>query len=1097
MPGGDRRWVLSRVRQFHFIALSSCAIIGEFDGAGETHGMVSPVSEATDRCGACGNDLRANARFCDSCGTPVSARQGAEHKQVTVLFADVVDSMKLAAALDAERLQELMNELFNRAAAVVQRYQGTVDKFTGDGLMALFGAPVALEDHALRACISALEIQSVAGGLAAEVRRRDGIDLRIRVGLNSGAVIAGEIGFGPGRYTVVGHAVGMSQRMEAAAPAGGVLCSLSTARLVENTTRLGPVEDVRVKNATAPVPARQLLAVETGRMVLGRNEGLMLGRDAELRRLRKAVDTPAVCLVGVVGAPGLGKSRLIAEISAIVASQDATVFAARCESHTSMVAFGALSRLLRAMFTVSGLSGADARRHTSSQFCGLPEPGSADEQILFEAMGIADSDAPQLMVSVDGRRRRLAGMMAQAVRARAGRTVFVLEDVHWVDEPSDDVLADVAGRLTGTTSTLVTTYRPEFRGALQQGADLTIVLGPLSDAIAVGIVHQLLGADPSVAGLAEKITNAAAGNPFFIEEIVRDLVGRGELSGSRGGYCLIGDVDTVHVPATVQAVLAARIDRLPLEAKSTLNAAAVIGTHFDTDTLHALLPDNQAAQLTELVAAELVDQTEFFPRQRYCFRHPLVRTVAYQSQLTAARAQAHSLLAQAIKARDPGGADENAALIATHLEAAGELASAYDWHMRAAELLRSRDLPAARAQWESAQSIADRLPDDQDSVIAARIAPRTMLMSTTFFAGEDVDTEERYRQFRDLTLRSGDLTSFALGMAGRVWSLGVNDNRVPEAVALGMEIESIVADVECDAATMSIILISLAFARFASCDFDTATQKIDSILALPHEEPVVELSVANTLRGVMELCSGANDEGHQHLRVGIDRARVLTPVSYAASLAYWVTMLAAIGMYRADDLVGEMRIALRRAESFGDLFGIIAAQWAYGSALLRARTQSHDEAITVLEEARAGIVKHRMWTLALTTIGPDLALEAARKGQLDEAISDLRNSVRWQLTGGSRVFEGYASEALIELLIARGTGDDLAEARRVVDDWEQRRPGYPALDLWWLKSRALLARAEGDSGGYAGLARQYLAACESLHALGRLEQAQQMADAIT
>jgi adenylate cyclase len=215
--------------------------------------MVGLVSEATDRCGSCGNDLRAKARFCDVCGSPVSPRPArAEHKQVTVLFADVVGSMKLAAALDAERLQEIMNELLNRAAVVVQRYQGTVE-FTGDGLMALFGAPVALEDHALRACISALEIQSVTKKLAAEMLRRDGVTLQIRVGLNSGNVIVGEIGSGPGRYAI-GQAVGMAQRMEAAAPAGGVLCSLSTARLVEDATRLGSLEHVAVKGTTRPCP---------------------------------------------------------------------------------------------------------------------------------------------------------------------------------------------------------------------------------------------------------------------------------------------------------------------------------------------------------------------------------------------------------------------------------------------------------------------------------------------------------------------------------------------------------------------------------------------------------------------------------------------------------------------------------------------------------------------------------------------------------------------------------------------------------------------------------------------------------------------------
>ncbi|OBK21669.1 adenylyl cyclase [Mycobacterium asiaticum] len=1057
--------------------------------------MVSPVSETTERCGSCGNDLRAKARFCDVCGTPVSARHSVgEHKQVTVLFADVVGSMKLAAALDDERLQELMNELFNRAASVVQRYQGTVDKFTGDGLMALFGAPVALEDHALRACISALEIQTVAGELAADVHRRDGIELHVRVGLNSGAVIAGEIGSGPGRYTVVGHAVGMAQRMEAAAPAGGVLCSLSTARLVEDSVLLDSVEDVRIKGAEAPVPARRLLAVESQRMVLGRNEGLMLGRDIELGRLRAAIDTPVTGIVGIVGAPGLGKSRLIAEFTTIASGQDADIVVARCEAHTSMLAFGVLSRFLRAMFAAAGLSGAEARRHTSAQLAGFVAPRSADEQILFEAMGIADADAPQLMVSVDGRRRRLAQIMTRVARARPGKTVFILEDAHWIDEPSDDVLADFAAGLRGTASTFLTTYRPDFHGALQQDLDETIRLSPLADTTAVSVVNQLLGDDLSVTGLAEKITTAAAGNPFFIEEIIRDLVGRDELSGSRGNYCLIGDVDTIAVPATVQAVLSARIDRLPGAAKSTLNAAAVIGAHFDIDTLHALVPGSHAVELTQLVAAELVDQTEFRPQQRYYFRHPLVRTVAYESQLTATRAQAHRRLAAAMQAHDPSGADENAALIAAHLAAAGELAPAYTWHMRAAEYLRSRDLSAARAQWESAQRIADRLPEDHDGVIAARIAPRTMLVSTTFFTGDVVDTEESYRQFRDLTLNSGDLTSFAVGTAGRIWSLSVNDNRLPEAVALALEMEGIVTEIDCDAATMRIILISLAYSRFASCDFAGALRIIGSVVALPQTEPAVELSVAATLRGVMELSTGENEQGHQHLHVGIDLARVLTPVSYAASLAYWVTMLAAIGMYRADDLVGEMRTALRRAESFGDMFGIVAAQWAYGSALLRASGESHDEAVAVLEHARASILKHRVWRLALTTIGPDLAMELARKGHPDQAISELRDLVEVQVRGGSRVFEGCASEALSELLIARGTSDDFAEAHAVVDRWQARRPGIPALDLWWLKSRAMLARAEGDASGYAELANQYLAACEKLAAHGRIAEARKMVE---
>jgi adenylate cyclase len=367
-----------------------------------------------------------------------------------------------------------------------------------------------------------------------------------------------------------------------------------------------------------------------------------------------------------------------------------------------------------------------------------------------------------------------------------------------------------------------------------------------------------------------------------------------------------------------------------------------------------------------------------------------------------------------------------------------------------------------------------------------------MLMSTTFFAGDDVDTDERYREFRDLTIQTGDLKSLAIGTAGRIWSLSVNDNRVPEAAALALEIEQIVGAIDCDPATKSIILISLAYARFATCDFDTALRVIDALQALPHEEMIVELSVADTLRGVIEIFLGDYEQGRRHLQKGVDEARELPPVNYGAALAYWVTLLATVGTYPADELVDEMRDLLRRAESFGDMFGIIAARWVYGTALLRAKNASHDEAIDVLKRARAGVVKHRVWALALATIVPDLAIDDAQKGQRDKAIDELRASVSFQMAGGSRVFVVSACEALVELLIDRGSVDDIAEANRIVDMWQTRRPSVPAMDLWWLKSRALLAKAEGDSACHAELAQQYLSLCEKLDARGRLDEASRM-----
>jgi adenylate cyclase len=1022
-----------------------------------------------------------------------SSPPAVEHKQVTVLFADVVGSMELAAVLDPERLREVMNELFNRAAAVVQRYQGTVDKFTGDGLMALFGAPVALEDHALRACISALEIQTTTMKFAGEVLRQDGVDLRLRVGLNSGEVIAGAIGSGPGRYTAVGHSVGIAQRMEAAAPATGVLCSLSTAGLVEGIARLGEVEEVAVKGADEPARARQLLGVDSDRIVLGRNEGQMLGRDGELGRLQRVLERSRGSLVGIVGGAGLGKSRLIEEFTAAATETGAHTAIARCEAHTTTVAFHALSRLLRALFGIRGLSAANAREHALVQCADGLAADAADARILFDVMGIADPHAPALAVSVDGRRRRLVELMSRAVAARSARTVIVLEDAHWIDAPSDEVLAEFAATLGPNASVVVATYRPEFGGSLRHRSSETITLRPLTSSVTVCLVRQLLGDDASLSLLSDRIVAAAAGNPFFVEEIVRDLADRGVLSGSRGSYRAVCDVPEISAPATVQSVIAARIDRLGAETKAALNTAAVIGDRFDRDLLQDLLPRDVSSCLAELVSAEMIDQTEFVPRQRFCFRHPLVRTVAYESQLSSAREHAHSRLAAALEARDPGGADQNAALIATHCEAAGERITAYQWHMRAANWLRPRDLAAARTEWRSALRVADQMSNAHRDVIALRIAPRTMLISTESFVGSDADADEQYRELRTLAMQVGDLRSLAIATAGRIMSFTFNDNRVPDAAALGTDLEQMISRLDIDEVPeIEIILIGVIRAFFANSRLDAAMTAVDAILARPQKEPTLDFAGALTIGGVIELYRGNYERGRRYLIEGLRLARELPPVSHAIVLSYW-GILAVMGVHMPGFLIDEAREALRRAESFGDICGVITAQFAYGAALLRADEARRDEAIEVLHAARERIAKYRVMTTNLMpAISADLALDAARRGQRDEAIDDLRALFTVHAECGVQAEVGCAGEALVTLLIDRATPDDLAEAHCIVDGWRERRLGIPAADLWWLKSRALLAEAEGDSTGYAELSAQYLALCRKLDARGRLVEAYRM-----
>ncbi len=1048
-------------------------------------------------CRSCGTELHEKAKFCSECGVAVSAAaEHAEYKQVTVLFADVVHSMDIAAAVGAERLREIMAELVGRGAAVVRRYGGAMEKFTGDGLMALFGAPVALEDHAIRACLAALAVQEETNRLAAEVRRDDGVDLRLRVGLNSGRVVAGEIGSGVAGYAAIGEQVGLAQRMESVAPPGGVMLSESTARLVEHAAVLADTEQVSIKGRDDPVPARRLVSIGPRVGLVGCAEAGLVGRRWEVAALEAMVE----CAIGgrggvvtVVGPPGIGKSRMARETAALAAGRGVEVVWAFCESHARDVPFHAVTRLLRAGSGVADLDGQAARAQVREQ---LSDADPQDLLLFDDLLGIADPEVALPAIDPDARRRRLTALINTAALASTKPLLYVIEDAHWIDAVSESMLADLLTVIPHSSLMVLITSRPEYEGALTRmhGAQ-TIALAPLGESDTAALIGELLGSDPTVGGLGAVIAERAAGNPFFAEEMVRELAQRGVLHGERGGYVCRADVAELSVPATVQAVLAARIDRLPAEAKSVLNAAAVIGIDFDLDTLHDLQPEEVSTRLTELVSAELIDQIEFVPRSRYCFHHPLVRTVAYESQLSATRAQAHSTLAAAIEARDPDAADENAALIATHLEAAGELSAAYRWHMRAADWLRPRDLSAARARWESARRIADELPDDHDDVIAMRIAPRTMLISTTLYVGSDAGIDERYREFRDLTTQTGDLASLAIATAGLIFSFAVNDNRVPEAAALASELEDMVSHVDCDAEPGSIILNAVAFVRFANCEFDAALEVIDAIHALPTDVPAVELISANALLGAIETCAGRYEQGRRRFRQELEHARALSSIRYAHILDYLV-VTTALGLDHPDEMVDQVREALRRAESFGDMAGIIIAQLACGTVLMRVKDPPLNEAIDMLHQAQANMRKHKGLTIALPAVVADLAIDAARNGRIDEAIDELRATFALHMVGGSRVFVGFAGEALVGLLIERGSTDDLTEAHRIVDEWQDRRPGIPALDLWWLKSRALLAKVEGDWEGYAELATQYLSLCEKLDARGRLEEARQMINRI-
>jgi class 3 adenylate cyclase len=1045
------------------------------------------------------NALRGNAKFHDGYHTPTSVSGStAEYKQVTVLFADVVRSMEIAAAVDTERLREIMTDLVDRVTAVVHRYGGTMDKFTGDGVMALFGAPIALEDHAFRACLAALAIQEEAKRLAVEVQNRDCMALRLRVGLNSGLVIAGEIGSESLGYTAVGEQVGMAQRMESVAAPGGVMLSESTARLVGHTAVLGDPELVHIKGADAPVAARRLLAMSSGRGMVARQEASLVGRRREMAALEALVDRTIGGnggVVNVVGPPGIGKSRVAREAAALAAARGADVYWTYCESHASDIPFDVVTRLLRTASGVADLDDQAARARAHEQ---VPDADPQDLLLLDDLLGIADPNVPLPQIDPDARRRRLTALLNSVTQARTEPVLYIIEDTHWVDEVSESMVSDLLTAIPRTPSMVLITYRPEYEGALTRvhGAQ-TIALGPLDDSDTAALIGELLGLDPSVGELGQMIAERAAGNPFFAEEMVRELAQRSVLTGEHGDYICRADVAEVNVPPTVQAAIEARIDRLSTPAKRTLNAASVIGARFGAELLAALGGD---AVVDEPLGAELIDQVRFTPDVEYAFRHPLIRAVAYESQLKSDRADLHRRVAAAIESGDPAAADENAALIAEHLEAAGGGHAAYGWHVRAATWATNRDINAARLSWERAQTIADALPAEDPNRAAMRIAPRTMLCGIAYRVQVDV-AGDRFEELRELCAAAGDKTSLAIGMTGLVQCHAWRD-RIREASRLATEAWALVESLG-DATLTVGLSFPVIYAKVESGEWGDVLRWSQTAIDLADGDPAKggfvigsPLAVALTTRAAARYCLG-RPGWQDDLRHSLDMARSADPLSYAAVVAYVYFPGIAAGVLEPDDsAMLEIEDALRIAERSGDDLALDLARVTLGVALVHRHTDAErSSGHKLLAEASEALLRREHNLADLPLVNVCLARERARRGDRDEAIPLMRAAVDHLFREGRLLLWGMlATGVLVETLLDRGADADVAEAEAAIERLAvaPADDGLIMRDIWLLRLRALLARARGDELGYRDYRDGYRAMAESLGYQGHIAWAEAM-----
>jgi class 3 adenylate cyclase/tetratricopeptide (TPR) repeat protein len=750
-------------------------------------------------CGQCGTELPPSAKFCNTCGQPTasggsasarpdprsytpkhlaekiltsrSALEG-ERKQVTVLFADVKGSMDLAEEIDPEEWHRIMDRFFRILADGVHRFEGTVNEYRGDGLMALFGAPIAHEDHAARACYAVLSLQQDLRRYANELRVEKGISFSVRMGLNSGEVVVGRIGDDLRMdYTTLGHTASLGARMEQIAAPDRANLTEYTAKLVDGLVQLEDLGKVTVKGVKKPLRVYELRGIGRLRTRLevshARGFSKFVGRQSEMATMEAALEQAIAGntqVVGVVAEAGTGKSRLCYEFAERCRARGIAVYEAHGLSHTKLVSFLPILELFRVFFRITEQDTNEAAREKiAGRTLLLDEKVSEGLPLMFDFLGVPDPERPAPSLGPEARQRQLLDLIRRLARARSARepAVYLLEDLHWFDRASEEFVESLVEIAPGNRTLMLLNFRPEFHASwMGRSYYHQLPLLPLGPEAIQELFADLLGTDLSLRQLSELIQERTGGNPFFIEEIVESLDETGALVGSKGAYRLAKPTEELAVPPTVQSVLAARIDRLPEREKQVLQAASVIGLKFSEPVLARAADDlgdgDLPAALHALANAEFLYQEALYPEAEYSFKHPLTQEVAYRSQLADRRARIHAAVARAIEELESAKLGERAALLAHHWEHAGEAREAAKWHRRAAEWVGANNPAEALRHYHSVRELVDTLPETPEN-LAERAAVRGLIMTQLFRLGDPEDhATSLFREGRELAVRSGD-----------------------------------------------------------------------------------------------------------------------------------------------------------------------------------------------------------------------------------------------------------------------------------------------------------------------------------------------------
>ncbi len=770
-------------------------------------------AEFCPECGAklavvCAQCATANApghKFCKKCGQPLVQADGAspvvptkfgspqsfipkhlaekiltsksalegERKQVTVLFADLKGSMELLADRDPEEARKLLDPVLEHMMEAVHCYEGTVNQIMGDGIMALFGAPLAHEDHAVRACYAALRMQDAVDHYSEAIQRFQGIPVMIRVGLNSGEVVVGSVGNDLRMdYTAVGQTTHLAARMEQMAKPGSIMVSNDTHKLTEGFfqyTGLGPVQ---VKGMSEPIRAYELDGVGRlrTRLDVAAQQGLVkfVGRQSELEVLRKASEQTHAGrgqVVAVVGEAGVGKSRLFREFTQSHGMQDWLILNAGAVSYSKATDYLPVIDLLKGYFQIDDRDDQrKIREKLMAQLLTLGEPPEQTLPALLTLLDVPFTDAQWMALEPLQRRRKTLNATNSLFlwQSQKQPLCLIVQDLHWIDFETQAFLDSLIEHLPTNRLLLLVNYRPEYQHGWENNTCYTqLSVAPFHAESSRELLQNLLGTDVSLNPLKQILIKQTEGNPFFLEESVQILVETKALTGERGAYRMAKDLPTIHVPPTLQAVLAARIDRLSSEEKHILQSASVIGENVPFSLLQSIIemPDEQLRRsLGQLQVSEFLYETSLFPEREYKFKHALTYQVAYNSLLMERRRTLHALIVDVVESNYADRLAEHVERLAHHAFRA-EL-----WQKATLYLHRAGTKAAARSAYHEAQlhleqalTAVTHLPETKENLKQAldiRIELGAVLIAVEGPAASEVMSS--YAIARNLCERVGD-----------------------------------------------------------------------------------------------------------------------------------------------------------------------------------------------------------------------------------------------------------------------------------------------------------------------------------------------------